>query len=154
QLLLLAQHGAGPAGLDAGPARRPGPVLLPPQAQARQRRRFAAGLTRRGFLDYTSSRAIRRTRRIASFCGPTTSPSAFLPAPPRVPRRSPMGGKQLNAKLLFRVLAALAVGITAVHLIHQFQVGRHARGLFAEAAQADADGRLDQAAAARHRRLS
>ncbi len=53
--------------------------------------------------------------------------------------------KQINYRLLAILFAALAVTAGATFLLHSWQMRRHARTLLAQACQAEADGRLDQA---------
>jgi tetratricopeptide (TPR) repeat protein len=57
-----------------------------------------------------------------------------------------MPRKRLNVKLLFWTLASLVLFGTGVHLLHGFQTDRQARALFAQAVQAEKDGRHDRAA--------
>jgi cellulose synthase operon protein C len=57
-----------------------------------------------------------------------------------------MGDKQFNYRLLFGLIASLAVFATVVHLVHAYQVQRHALTLKEQAQRAEEAGQTEQVA--------
>lgn len=62
--------------------------------------------------------------------------------------------RKLNVKLLLILLVGTVATVVTIHLVHEYQVGRNAKGLLKRAQQARADGDLFNAVKIQKRYLN